>query len=165
MPQLDIATYPSQLLWLVVSFGLLYLLLSRLVLPRIAATMEERRDRIADELDQAAQLKRQSEEVLAEYEAMLARSREKAQTMAREIRDKLQQEAEAQRKKLEAELREKVALAEEQLEVSCKQAGEQLQVMAMELAGLMLQRLTGTGVPRERLEDSILAALQAQRRG
>ena len=160
MPQLDMATYPSQLFWLAVCFGLLYLLLARLALPRIATALEERRDRIADELDQAAQLRRQGEAAQAEYEAMLADSREKAQAIAQEARHRLQQEAEAHRQRLEAELREKSARAEEEIEAARRQAGQDLQALAAELAGLMLQRLAGAGAPRERLQATVAAALE-----
>ena len=164
MPQLDIATYPSQLFWLVVCFGLLYLLLSRLALPRIATALEERRDRIADELDQAAQMKRQSEQAQAEYEAMLAAGRERAQAITQEARHKLQQEAEEQRNRLEAELRARVTDAEERIESSRRQAHGQLQSLSTELAALMLQRLTGEfkqdDATRRHLETSVAAALR-----
>ena len=168
MPQLDIATYPSQLFWLVVCFGLLYLLLSRLALPRIATALEERRDRIADELDQAAQLKRQSEKAQAEYEAMLAAGRERAQAIAQETRHKLQQEAEEQRNRLETELRARVTDAEERIESARRQAHGQLQALSTELAGLILQRLTGdsghAGATRRRLEAAVVTALQQHQR-
>ena len=162
MPQLDIATWPSQLFWLVVCFGLLYVLLARLALPRIATALEERRDKIADELDQAAQLKRQGEEAQAEYEAMLADSREAAQAIAQETRHKLQQEAEAQRQKQEAELRERSQRAEEEIETARQQARQDMQALAVELAGLMLQRLVGAEVPKERLQASVDKSLQAR---
>lgn len=160
MPQLDISTYASQLFWLVVCFGVLYVLLSRLALPRIATALEERRDRIADELDQAAQMKSQSEEVLAAYEALLAESRERAHALAQETRHKLQQEAEAQRQKLDAELREKVADAEARIKDSRAQAREQLQGVSSELAGLILQRLVGTSVPQQQIDESVAKALK-----
>lgn len=160
MPQLDISTYASQLFWLVVCFGVLYVLLSRLALPRIATALEERRDRIADELDQAAQLKSQSEEVLAAYEALLAESRERAHALSQETRHKLQQEAEAQRQKIDAELREKVADAEARIKDSRAQAREQLQGVSSELAGLILQRLVGTSVPQQQIDESVAKALK-----
>lgn len=160
MPQLDISTYASQLFWLVVCFGVLYVLLSRLALPRIATALEERRDRIADELDQAAQLKSQSEEVLAAYEALLAESREHAHVLAQETRHKLQQEADAQRQKLDAELHEKVADAEARIKDSRAQAREQLQDVSSELVGLILQRLVGTSVPQQQIDESVAKALK-----
>ena len=160
MPQLDISTYASQLFWLVVCFGVLYVLLSKLALPRIATALEERRDRIADELDQAAQLKSQSEEVLAAYEALLAESRERAHVLAQETRHKLQQEADAQRQKLDAELHEKVADAEARIKDSRAQAREQLQGVSSELAGLILQRLVGTSIPQQQIDESVAKALK-----
>lgn len=163
MPQLDISTYASQLFWLVVCFGALYLLLSKLALPRIATALEERRDRIADELDQAAELKRQSEEVLAAYESSLAQARERAHILAQETRYKLQQEADAQRQKHDQELREKVTAAEARIADSKAQAQKQLQGVSSELAELMLQRLVGTSVSREKLDESVTAALQRRK--
>ena len=157
MPQLDISTYASQLFWLVVCFGALYLLLSKLALPRIATALEERRDRIADELDQAAELKRQSEEVLAAYESSLAQARERAHILAQETRHKLQQEADAQRQKHDEELREKVTAA------SKAQAQKQLQGVSSELAELMLQRLVGTSISREKLDEFVTVALQRRK--
>lgn len=163
MPQLDISTYASQLFWLVVCFGALYLLLSKLALPRIATALEERRDRIADELDQAAELKRQSEEVLAAYESSLAQARERAHILAQETRHKLQQEADAQRQKHDEELREKVTAAEARIADSKAQAQKQLQGVSSELAELMLQRLVGTGVSREKLDEFVTVALQRRK--
>ena len=163
MPQLDISTYASQLFWLVVCFGALYLLLSKLALPRIATALEERRDRIADELDQAAELKRQSEEVLAAYESSLAQARERAHILAQETRHKLQQEADAQRQKHDEELREKVTAAEARIADSKAQAQKQLQGVSSELAELMLQRLVGTSISREKLDEFVTVALQRRK--
>lgn len=163
MPQLDISTYASQLFWLVVCFGALYLLLSKLALPRIATALEERRDRIADELDQAAELKRQSEEVLAAYESSLAHARERAHILAQETRYKLQQEADAQRQKHDEELREKVTAAEARIADSKAQAQKQLQGVSSDLAELMLQRLVGTSISREKLDEFVAAALQRRK--
>ena len=163
MPQLDISTYASQLFWLVVCFGALYLLLSKLALPRIATALEERRDRIADELDQAAELKRQRDVVLAAYESSLAQARERAHILAQETRHKLQQEADAQRQKHDEELREKVTAAEARIADSKAQAQKQLQGVSSELAELMLQRLVGTGVSREKLDEFVTVALQRRK--
>lgn len=92
MPQLDPTSYPSQIFWLIVTFGCLYAIMSTLVLPRLGGTIEERRDRIADDFDQAADFKRQAEEAEAAYEAGLADAKAKARAIAAETRDKLNEE-------------------------------------------------------------------------
>jgi F-type H+-transporting ATPase subunit b len=78
MPQLEIADFAPQLIWLTITFVTLYLVMARIALPRIGAVIEERRDRIADDLDQAEQLKQKTEKAIAAYEQALAQSRAEA---------------------------------------------------------------------------------------
>ncbi len=104
MPQLDPAVFLPQIFWLAIIFGLLYLVMSRVALPQVASVLEERRNRIAADLDQAAQFRAKAEEALAAYEQGIAEARKRAETLAREARDRLNAEAEERRKVLEAQL-------------------------------------------------------------
>ena len=97
--------FPSQLLWLAITFGLFYLFLKKVVLPRIGGILEVRRDRIAQDLDQAARLKGEADAAVAAYEQELAEARAKANAIGQEARDGAKAEAEAARKKVEAEPR------------------------------------------------------------
>src|SRR5690606_15842199 len=76
-PPFLVETYPSQLLWLAITFGLFYLFLMRVVLPRIGGILEVRRDRIAQDLDQAARMKEEADAAVAAYEQELAEARKK----------------------------------------------------------------------------------------
>jgi len=89
LPQLDLSNWPSQLFWLAVFFGGLYFLMASYFLPRIGATIEERRDRIADDLDQAAESKSRAEDAEKSYAKALADATAKAQALAAETRAKL----------------------------------------------------------------------------
>ncbi|NND48972.1 MAG: F0F1 ATP synthase subunit B', partial [Rhizobiales bacterium] len=102
MPQLDFSTYIPQLVWLAISFIALYLLMARVALPRIATVIEERRDRIASDLDEAERSKAESEAAVAAYEAALAEARGKAHDNARANREKLNAEIDAERAKVDA---------------------------------------------------------------
>src|SRR5262245_55630311 len=97
LPQLDSSHYPSQLLWLAISFGLLYLLLSRLLLPKVEAALARRRHQIHADLGGARQLQKQSQDVAAAYEAALAEARGKASGIAGDMRAKLTAEVDAER--------------------------------------------------------------------
>ena len=79
MPQLDVATFPPQLIWLAITFVVLYLLMSRLGLPRVGGVLAARRDRIEGDLEKAAQMKAEAEAVIAAYERALAEARQQAQ--------------------------------------------------------------------------------------
>jgi F-type H+-transporting ATPase subunit b len=75
-PPFDPSTFPSQLLWLAITFGLFYLFLKRVVLPRVGGILEVRRDRIAQDLDQAARMKSEADAAVAAYEQELAEARQ-----------------------------------------------------------------------------------------
>ncbi len=89
LPQMDVSTFPSQIFWLAVTFGALYWIMATMVLPRLGAAIEERRDRIADDLDRAAESKRMAEEAEAAYNRSLADARAKSQAIAAETRDEV----------------------------------------------------------------------------
>ena len=94
MPQLEqIDTYLSQVFWLLVTFGVLFVFLRRVALPRIAGVLESRRERIEADLDKAANLKAESETILAEYEAAMADGRSRALAVVRKAADEMAQQA------------------------------------------------------------------------
>jgi F-type H+-transporting ATPase subunit b len=88
-PPFDPRTFPSQLFWLALSFGALYFMMSRIALPRIGEVIEERRDHIQRDLDEAARLKSETDAALKSYEQSLADARVKAQGLAKDTREKL----------------------------------------------------------------------------
>ncbi|MEM6415154.1 MAG: F0F1 ATP synthase subunit B' [Pseudomonadota bacterium] len=92
LPQMDFSTYPSQIFWLLITFGVLYWLMSSAILPRLGGAIEERRDRIADDLDHAAEAKREAEEAERAYNTALADARAKAQSIAAETRESVEAE-------------------------------------------------------------------------
>ena len=79
MPQLDFSMWPPQLIWLAITFGVLYILISKFALPKIGGTIEQRQNRIANDLDEAQRLKDDTEKAIAAYEAALAEARAKAE--------------------------------------------------------------------------------------
>ena len=121
-PPFNKTTFASQLFWLVIAFVLLYVLMSKLALPRIGAIIESRQKRIADDIADAGKLKIQSDEAIAAYEKALADARARAQAIANETRDKQAAAAEATRKKIEGELNAKLADAEKTIAATKKAA-------------------------------------------
>ena len=112
MPQLELNDFAPQIIWLVISFVTLYLIMARVALPRIANVLEERRDRIASDLDKAEQLKRKTDEAIAAYEESLAEARNSAHAIAQETRDKLSAEVDAEKAQVEKQIAEKTSKAE-----------------------------------------------------
>ena len=89
LPQLDVATYSSQVFWLIISFIVLYFLVAKLAMPRIAEVLEERQERIEDDLDKAETLKKEAYQVRIEYEKALSAAREKAQDAPRHAQEEI----------------------------------------------------------------------------
>lgn len=158
-PPFDAHTFPSQLLWLAITFGALYWLMSRIALPRIGTILEERHDRIADDLDEAARLKADSEAAARAYEQALASARGKAHAIATETRDTLAAEAEAGRKSLEAELAEKLATAEAKIGATKTAAMANVKGIAVDTADAIVRELTGTATAPEALDAAVDAAM------
>lgn len=159
-PPFDATTYPSQLIWLAITFGALYLLMSRVALPRIATILEERHDRIADDIEEANRLKAESEAAQRAYEAALASARSKAQGIAGETRDKLSAESEASRKSLEAELNAKLSAAEAQIASTKTAAMANVRDIAVEAAGAIVNTLTGEAPAPQAVESAVDTAIK-----
>lgn len=115
MPQLDFASFPSQIFWLVVSLVVLFLILKNVALPRIAAGLEERSDAIEDDLDRAAEFRKKAEEAEAAYDKALADARAKAQEIAQKTRDEIQKEVDAAVAKADAEIAARAAEGEKRI--------------------------------------------------
>ncbi len=107
--------FGSQILWLAITFGIFYLIISRAVAPRIGAILEDRQDRIARDLDEASRMKAESDAAVAAFEKELADARSKAGSIAAEAAAAVKAEAEKERAAVEASLSEKLAAAEKHI--------------------------------------------------
>lgn len=157
-PPFDSSTFPSQLLWLAITFGLFYLFLKRVALPRIASILEVRRDRIAQDLDEAARMKDEADAAVAAYEQELAEARRKAAAIAQEARDEAKAEAEAERRKVEATLDAKLEKAETRISEIKSTALADVGGIAEETAGAIFEQLVGGRIDRKALAEAVKAA-------
>ena len=135
--------FPSQLVWLAVSFVLLYVLMSRVALPRIGSIFAERSRRIAEDLAAAQRLKEQSDAADAAYQKSLADARSRAQAIANATREQQAAEADATNKRLEAQLHERLAAAEQSIAATRAAAMGNVGGIAAETAAAIVERLVG----------------------
>jgi F-type H+-transporting ATPase subunit b len=135
--------FASQLFWLALAFVLLYVLMAKVALPRVASILQARRDTIEANLAEAQEHRAQSELALAAYEKSLADARSRAQAIANETREKFVAEAEANRKALEAKLNEQLAGAERTIAATKAAAMANVQEIAVESASAIVERLIG----------------------
>ena len=142
-PPFQAEHFPSQLLWLTFSFVLLYVLMSRIALPRIGSILSERSRVIGDDIKAAERLKEQSDAAHAAYEKALAEARARAQGMASSMREKQAREAEELHKRLEGELHERLAAAEQSIAQTRIAAMSNVRGIAAEAAAAIVERLIG----------------------
>lgn len=107
--------YGSQILWLAITFGLFYLIMSKAISPRIGAILEDRQERISRDLDEASRMKAESDAAAAAFEKELVDARAKAGAIAAEAAAKVKAEADAERAAVEASLAEKLSAAEKHI--------------------------------------------------
>lgn len=161
MPQLDPATFSPQLIWLAITFLGLYWMMARVVLPKIGGAIEQRRDRIAGDLDQAQLLKEETDRAIAAYEARLAEARANAHKIAQATRERLAAEVEAERARIDAEVAEKVATAEQRIEAMKAKALAEVEKVAVDVAGDIVARLIGGKVSKARAAKAVEEALNS----
>ena len=157
-PPFDSSTFPSQLLWLAITFGLFYLFLKKVVLPRISGILEVRSDRIAQDLDQAARMKEEADAAVAAYEQELADARARANAIGQEARDGAKAKAEAERKKVEASLEGRLSEAEARIALIKDAAMRDVGQIAEETAGAIVRQLVGTDADKAAVSAAVKAA-------
>ena len=157
-PPLDTKTFPSQIFWLVVFFAALYLLMSKLVLPRIAAILEARRTRIEGDLARASALKNETEAALHSYQKSLADARGNASSIAQSTRDTVNTDVAAKQHALDTELATKAHAAEAAIAKSKAKAMDSVSDIAADTAADIVAALIGGNVTKTAISKALAAA-------
>jgi F-type H+-transporting ATPase subunit b len=148
-PPFDATTFASQLLWLALTFGVLYLMMSKLALPRIGEILEVRRDRIEGDLAEADRLRQKTDQAIEAYEAELADARQKAHAIAEERRGEVKAELEKSRAEVEAELGDRMAVAEARIQQTKDEALKNVDDIAAETAAALVSQIGGKVTAKE----------------
>jgi F-type H+-transporting ATPase subunit b len=136
-------SFASQLVSLTIAFVALYLIVSRIALPRVGSVLDERQNTIEGDLAEAQRLKDASDNALKTYESELAAARSRAQAIGAETREKLNAASEAERKTLEERLSQRLAEAEKTIASTRAAAMSNVRGIAADAASAIVQRLTG----------------------
>lgn len=159
MPQLNVQDFAPQLFWLALTFILLYLILSRIALPRVGQVLEERSNRIATDLATAAQLRDDTEKAIADYEKALAEARASAHQIARKAREEMNADIERERSGVDRQISEKLAAAEKHITTLKESALGHIEEIATETAEAIVARLLGKSVKKSDLQGAVKEAL------
>ena len=148
MPQLDPSTFATQLVWLIITFLILYLILWKSALPRIASILQDRQERIDDDLEKAEKLKKEAEIALEDYQKIVSDGRSKAQEIVREASQKLAIETTQRQNSLTERLAKRATEAETRIQNAKNEALKNIESVVSDIAQATAHRLTGLQISK-----------------
>ena len=146
MPQLDPEFWFSQIFWLVITFGILFLVLSKLILPKISDNLETRKSQVLDNLELAEKQRNEGEAKLKEFDNIILKSKIEAKNLFNESRKKLLEEINNKRNKLEEEIDKEVKTVEAEIEELKKKSPEKINKIAIETSSDLINQLIGANI-------------------
>lgn len=159
-PPFEKDTFPSQLVSFAIAFALLYVIVSKIALPRVGSVIAAREGAIESDLTEAQKLKDESDAAIKAYETDLAQARARAQAIGSETRDRLSAQSEAERKTLEASLATKLAEAEKTIAAMREKAMGNVKSIATDATSAIVQRLTGVAPDSKTVDSAVDASLK-----
>lgn len=161
MPQLDVTTFAPQIVWLVITFLVMYFLMAKVALPRIAQVLDERQTRIDDNLEKAAALKKEAEEAAAAYESSLAEARAKAQDAVKAVLDAANAAQAKAQDELAAKLNAELEAAEARIAEAKDKALANIKEVSGDVAKATVAKLSGVDVDDAAVEAAVTKAMGA----
>ena len=146
MPQLNPEYWVSQIFWLIITFGILYLVLSKLILPKISANLELRKSQISDNIGAAENQREKSDAKLKEYDEIVSKSKIQAKEILSQVREKVLSDINLKRDILDKQIEEEVKKAEEEIDQLRKTSPTKINKIAIETSSELIQKLIGADV-------------------
>ena len=146
MPQLNPEFWVSQIFWLTLTFGILYIVLSKLILPKISANLESRKSQIQENIEAAEKQRESSETKLKEYDEIILKSKLEAKNIFKDAREKTLKDINLKRETLDKQIDEEIKKAEKEIEILRKGAPEKINKIAIETSSELVKRLIGAEV-------------------
>ena len=163
MPQLDPSVFPTQLFWLVMTFVPLYLILWRVVLPRMSGMLEARQHKIDNDLTRAAALRDEAEAVLAECEKTMADAQAEAHAMLRQVEEETAAKTEAEVGRGNERLATETSDSESAICKAKEEAYENLKSVVSELALTATEKVVGAKLGEDQADKAVAEAMKEQR--
>ena len=146
MPQLDPEFWFSQIFWLVITFGILYLILSKIILPKISDNLETRKSQVLENLELAEKQRNETEAKLKEFDNIILKSKIDAKNLFNESRKKLLDDINNKKQKLEEEIDKEVKIVEAEIEELKNKSPEKINKIAIETSANLINQLIGANV-------------------
>ena len=162
MPQLDVTTFSSQIIWLTITFAALFFVMWKIAVPKIADVLEARQQRIEDNLDKAATFKKDAEAAIEAYEKAIADARSEALGLINETAQEIQAEASKREAELAEKLQAQIAKSETAIAKAQETAIAGIRDMAQDVAIAATEKLSGKAPKASDAGNAIDAAMKAR---
>ena len=146
MPQLDPEFWISQIFWLTITFGILYLVLSKFILPKISSNLELRKSKIQENIEAAEKQRENSEIKLKEYDEIILKSKIEAKNIFKNAREKIITDINSKKEILDKQIDDEISNAEQEIEALSKVAAVKINKIAIETSSDLLKKLIGTEI-------------------
>ena len=156
MPQLDPTYWASQAFWLIIIFSLLYLTLSKMFIPKIKESIDDRENKIKDDLDEAQKLKLVAEEKLKEYELTIEDTKKEVQKIILESKNKLSTEIQNKKKIFEKEIEIEIKKTEQEIENLKKESLASITVISEEITSKIIEKVSGEPLNQSSIKAAVL---------
>ena len=146
MPQLNPEFWVSQIFWLIITFGILYIVLSKFILPKISSNLELRKSQIQENIETAEKQREMSEVKLKEYDEIILKSKLDAKNIFKNAREKIIKDINLKKETLDKQIDDEVSNAEEEIKTLKKDATDKINKIAIETSSDLLKKLIGTEI-------------------
>ena len=146
MPQLNPEFWVSQIFWLIITFGILYIVLSKFILPKISSNLELRKSQIQENIETAEKQREISEVKLKEYDEIILKSKLEAKNIFKNAREKVIKEINLKKETLDKQIDEEISNAEEEIKTLKRDATDKINKIAIETSSDLLKKLIGTEI-------------------
>ena len=146
MPQLNPEFWVSQIFWLIITFGILYIVLSKFILPKISSNLELRKSQIQENIETAEKQREISEVKLKEYDEIILKSKLDAKNIFKNAREKIIKDINLKKETLDKQLDDEISNAEEEIKTLKKDATDKINKIAIETSSDLLKKLIGTEI-------------------
>jgi F-type H+-transporting ATPase subunit b len=149
LPQMDIGSYPSQIFWLIITFGVLYIFMSKIAIPQLRTTVEERKDKVSMDLHDAEQLKTEAKSILEEYETKITNSNLEASSIYTNTKSDIDKKIDLSKKETEEKIKKLIEESQLALEKKEIEAIDEIKAKTIETTQSIVEKFINEKVSED----------------
>jgi F-type H+-transporting ATPase subunit b len=149
LPQMDIGSYPSQIFWLIITFGVLYIFMWKIAIPQLRTTVEERKDKVSTDLHDAEQLKTEAKSILEEYETKITNSNLEASSIYTNTKSDIDKKIDLSKKETEEKIKKLIEESQLALEKKEIEAIDEIKAKTIETTQSIVEKFINEKVSED----------------